>query len=114
MDKFGHIVVLVTAGDEEEARLISGVLLEQRRAACVNIVNGVSSLFRWQNRLESETESLLIIKTTTALLEAAIETVSEVHSYETPEIIALPVIGGSGKYLEWLEESVTPEDSPES
>ena len=114
MDNFSHIVVLVTAGDEEEARLISGVLLEQRRAACVNIVNGVNSLFRWQNGTESETESLLIIKTTTALLEAVIETVSEVHSYETPEIIALPVIGGSGKYLEWLEESVMPEDSPES
>jgi periplasmic divalent cation tolerance protein len=114
MNSFNHIVVLVTAGDEEEARLIAGILLEQRKAACVNIVSGVNSLFRWQDRLETETESLLVIKTTASMLEAVIETVREVHSYETPEIIALPVIGGSGEYLEWLEESVSSEDSSEN
>jgi periplasmic divalent cation tolerance protein len=110
MDNCRHVVVFITAADTEEARLIARVLLEQRKAACVNIINGVSSIFRWQEQVTDETESLLIVKSTSALLADLIETVKEVHSYQTPEIIALPVIGGSGEYLKWLDESVKPEN----
>lgn len=112
MDNCRHIMVFITATDNEEASLIARVLLEQRKAACVNIINGISSVFRWQGQVTDETESLLIVKTTPALLDDIIEIVKEVHSYETPEIIALPVIGGSGEYLKWLDESVSTEDNP--
>lgn len=112
MDHNGHIVVFITTADNEEARLIARVLLEQRKAACVNIINGTNSVFRWQGQINDENESMLIVKSTSALLDDIIETVREVHSYENPEIIALPIIGGSGQYLEWLDESVRPEDNP--
>lgn len=112
MDNFNHIVVFITATDHEEAMLISRVLLEQKKAACVSIVDDVSSAFRWQANIECETESLLVVKSSAAMLDEIIETVKEVHSYETPEIIALPIIGGSADYLEWLEESVEPDENP--
>lgn len=114
MDNCRYIMVFITAADNEEARLIARVLLEQRKAACVNIVNGVSSSFRWQGQMNDETESLLLVKSTSELLNDIIEIVKEVHSYETPEIIALPIIGGSGEYLKWLEESISPEKNPEA
>jgi periplasmic divalent cation tolerance protein len=104
-----HIVVFITATDTEEAQLISKVLLEQRKAACVNIVPKVSSIFWWKEKLESDTESLLVVKTKAVLLEDVIEVVCEVHSYENPEILALPVYGGSSDYLEWLDEALVPE-----
>ncbi|TFG47255.1 MAG: divalent-cation tolerance protein CutA [Dehalococcoidia bacterium] len=112
MDSFKHVIILITAADNEEAKLIAQVLLEQRKAACVNIVSSVSSIFRWQGVIKNETESLLIVKSSAALLNDVIETVKEVHSYETPEIIALPIIGGSADYLEWLDESVESDESP--
>ena len=104
-----HIVVFITATDKEEAKLISKVLLEQRKAACVNIVPKVSSVYWWKEQIESTHESLLIAKTKAALLEDVIEVVREVHSYENPEILALPVYGGSPAYLEWLDEALAPE-----
>jgi periplasmic divalent cation tolerance protein len=104
-----HIVVFITATDKEEAKLISKVLLEQRKAACVNIVPKVNSVYWWKEQIESTHESLLIAKTKAALLKDVIEVVREVHSYENPEILALPVYGGSPAYLEWLDEALAPE-----
>ena len=98
-----YMVVLITAGSVEEARLIADGLLEQRKAACVNIVPGVSSLFWWQRKLEQESESLLIVKTEKSCLSELINLVRRLHSYEVPEVIALPVVGGNPDYLEWLE-----------
>jgi len=109
MDDFKHIVVFITTADKEEAQLISKVLLEQRKAACVNMVPKVSSVYWWQDKIESGKESLLIVKTKAVLLEDLIAVVREVHSYENPEILALPVCGGSPVYLEWLDEVLSTE-----
>jgi periplasmic divalent cation tolerance protein len=98
-----HIVVFITVADEEEARLISRVLLKQRKAACANIIPGVNSLFWWQEKIDSARESLLVIKTRSALLDEVIQLVKEIHSYAVPEIIALPIIGGNRDYLEWID-----------
>lgn len=101
-----HIVVFITAADAEEARLIADVLLQQKKAACVNIVPGLSSLFWWRDKIDSARESLLIVKTRASLLDEIVELVKEIHSYDNPEVIALPIVGGSDDYLEWLDEVV--------
>ncbi|MCL2679407.1 MAG: divalent-cation tolerance protein CutA [Dehalococcoidia bacterium] len=107
MKASGFIIVYITAGDEAEARKLAGILLENKKAACVNIIPKVASLYRWQGRIEDNTESLLIIKTRAALLDDIATLVKASHSYETPEIIAVPVIGGSPDYLAWLDKETT-------
>jgi len=102
----GKIVVLVTSSSEEEAHKVAELLLAKRKAACVNIVPGVDSSFWWQGKLDSARESLLIIKTRASLLAEIIGLVKSVHSYEVPEIIALPIIGGNEDYLEWIDGEV--------
>jgi periplasmic divalent cation tolerance protein len=97
-----YIVVLITTKAGEEAGLISRVLLEQKKAACINIIEGVNSIYRWNDNIESSRESLLIVKTRAALLDEIIRIVKEIHSYDVPEIIALPVIAGSLDYLAWV------------
>ena len=110
MGKDGFAVVLVTASADEESQLIAAVLIEQRKAACVNIIPGISSVFRWNNSIGQEGESLLVIKTRQSLVEEVIRLVKEVHSYDVPEIIALPIIAGNPDYLEWVGAKVTPEE----
>jgi len=102
----GEIVVFVTASAEEEAHRIAELLLNQRKAACINIVPKVDSLFWWQGTLDSARESLLIIKTRASLLPEVVELVKSVHSYEVPEVIALPIIGGNEEYLKWIDSEV--------
>jgi len=101
-----YIVLFTTASNSEEAYKIAKVLLSQRKAACVNIVSGISSLFWWQDKLDSSQESLLIVKTKASLLNQIVTLVKEFHSYEVPEIIALPIIGGNQDYLEWIDKEV--------
>ncbi len=101
-----YIVLFTTASNSEEAHKIAKVLLSQRKAACVNIVPGVSSLFWWQDKLDSAQESLLIVKTKASLLNQIVTLVREIHGYEVPEIIALPIIGGNQDYLEWIDKEV--------
>ncbi len=96
------VVLFITTATAKEAQRISRVLVEQRKAACVNIVPRVSSLFWWQDKLDSTQESLLIVKTKTSLLNELVRLVKEIHSYDIPEIIALPIIGGNQDYLEWV------------
>ena len=100
-----HIVVLVTTSTGEEAHKIADRLLLGKKAACVSIVPGVSSFFRWQNERDSARESLLIIKTKAELLDDVIGLVKQLHSYEVPEIIALPIVGGNSDYLEWIDKA---------
>ncbi len=97
-----YLVLLVTTGSGEEARRLARRLLEQKKAACVNIVPGVSSLFWWQGEISSDEENLLVIKTRAELLDEVVALVRQVHSYDVPEIIALPVVGGNREYLEWI------------
>ena len=111
MKETSPVVVMITTETEEEAHRIAELLINQRKAACVNIVPGVDSLFRWQGSLVSARESLLIVKTRAALLPAIINLVKGVHSYQVPEIIALPIVSGNEDYLRWLESEVVERDS---
>ncbi len=100
------IVVLITTSSVEEAHNVAKLLLDQRTVACVNIVPKVDSLFWWEGNLDSTQESLLIAKTKASLLTEIIELVKSIHSYEVPEVIALPVIGGSADYLNWIDSEL--------
>jgi periplasmic divalent cation tolerance protein len=106
MTDTGMAVVLITTDTEEEAIKIASVLLNQRKAACVNTVPRVNSRFWWQGKLDSARESLLIVKTRASLLDEIVKLVKEIHSYDTPEIIALPIIGGSQDYMGWIDQEV--------
>jgi len=106
MNDFKYVLVMVTAADNEEARLIAKVLLEKKKAACVSILDGMNSAYWWKGAVENATESLLMVKTQAKLLNDIVETVKEIHSYDNPEIVALPIIGGSEAYFEWLDESL--------
>jgi len=101
-----HVVLLTTASSDEEAHKIAKALLKQRKVACVSIVPGVSSLFWWQDKLDSARESLLIAKTKASLLKQTVALIKEIHSYEVPEIIALPIVWGNQDYLEWIDKEV--------
>ena len=98
-----RIIVLITASSTEEANKIAELLLNEKKAACVNIVPRVDSLFRWKDKLDSARESLLLVKTRESLFPEIVELVKRTHSYEVPESIALPIIGGSEDYLKWLD-----------
>lgn len=101
-----RIVIFVTAASKKEAECIAQALIKERLAACVNILGGVKSLFRWQGKIDSSNEALLLIKSRKSRLAKIIKLVKSLHSYEVPEIIALPVIAGDKNYLRWLDESV--------
>jgi len=106
MDKAAYIVLFITTADAEEARHISEVLLEEKKAACVNIVGKVGSLFRWEGKVNAEQESLLIVKTKASLMDDVVKLVKTMHSYEVPEIIAaLPILGGNPGYLDWIDDN---------
>jgi periplasmic divalent cation tolerance protein len=99
-----YIVVYVTAPAEEEAERIARDLVENKLAACVNIVKNMRSIYRWQGKIEDETEVLMIVKTRREHFAHLRDMVKQLHSYSVPEIIALPVVEGSEEYLAWLEE----------
>jgi periplasmic divalent cation tolerance protein len=103
------IVVLVTCGSAKEARKIAWAVVEQRMAACAYIVTSpVESVYRWKGRVESAKEFLLIIKTTQGRFAELKAAVKRLHSYDVPEIIALPIAAGGTNYLNWISESVKP------
>ena len=106
VEEQSKIVILITTSSEEEAHRIADQLLDQRKAACVNIVPKVDSLFWWQGKLDSAQESLLVIKTKASKLKEITELVKRVHSYEVPEVIALPIVGGNEDYLKWLDTTL--------
>jgi periplasmic divalent cation tolerance protein len=97
------IVVLSTCESEEEAKSLAHHLVEKRLAACVNILPGAVSVYRWKGQIEQAPEFLLMIKSRRDLFAALRAELELKHSYEVPEIIALPVVDGSGTYLNWLD-----------
>ena len=107
MESGRRIVIFITCASDEEAQKISSRLVEKRLAACANIVHGINSLFRWHGKVDTAKESLLIIKSRKDKINSIIREVKSLHSYEVPEIIALPIIGGSKDYLEWIDDSIT-------
>jgi periplasmic divalent cation tolerance protein len=100
------IVVLVTVPSREVGRDVAHALLEQRLAACVNVVPSVVSFYTWEGELCSDEEVLLAIKTTGAAFDRLAAAVRAVHPYDVPEIIALPIVAGSADYLDWIDEVV--------
>ena len=101
------IVVLITAGSIEEGERIAGSLVDSHLVACVNVVPSVKSIFIWEGKTDQQSEVLLIAKSRKALLNQIIERVKKIHSYSVPEVIAIPVIGGSEDYLKWVEETTS-------
>ncbi len=99
-------IVLTTAGSEEEARKIAHTLVDRRLAACVNIVPQVESVYRWEGKVESAREWLLLIKTAAEKFAAVRDAIRELHSYDLPECIALNVDDGFTEYLQWIGDSV--------
>jgi len=95
-------IVLVTAGNEEEAAKIGRTLVEERLGACANIVPRIRSIYRWKGEIYDEQECLIIIKTRTSLFPALEKRVKELHSYEVPEIVSFPVARGLPQYIEWV------------
>ncbi len=104
------IAVFITAAQREEAARLAEMLVEKRLAACVQILPEMESVYRWQGKVERQHEVLLIAKTTRSRFAELETEVRALHSYETPEIVALPLTAGSGPYLEWLKTSVDVEN----
>ncbi len=105
------IVVLSACESEEQASTLARVLVEQRLAACVNILPGARSIYRWQGKIEDSAEWVLVIKSRRDLFEKLREAIANQHSYEVPEVIALPVVDGSEAYLAWLDRELEHADS---
>jgi periplasmic divalent cation tolerance protein len=99
-------IVLSTAGSQDAARKLAQYLVEHQLAACVNIVPHIESIYRWQGKMESSTEWLLLIKTTQEKFSAVRDAIGQLHSYDVPECIALVIEDGSAAYLDWIAQSV--------
>ena len=104
------IVVLTTCAGREEAGKLAHRLVDQRLAACVSIAPGVQSHYRWKGAVETAEECLLLIKTSRALFEPLRIAIEQAHSYEVPEVLALPVVEGAANYLNWLESNLRSEN----
>ena len=99
------LIILVTCPNIKEANRIASVLVDKKLAACVNIIPKVNSIFHWQGKIECSKEALLLVKSRKNLFRKIAAAVKKHHSYDTPEIIALPVILGNKKYLDWIKKS---------
>ena len=110
-DMSNELIMFVTASGNEEASRIASSLVEERLAACVNIVSNIESVYRWQGEVTRDSETLMIIKTTDERYAELERRIKELHSYTTPEIIALKVERGSKAYLDWLRESTSEENA---
>lgn len=102
------LVALTTVGSEEQAIRIAEELVGQHLAACVNIIPSIRSIYRWKGKIWDDEEFLLVIKTTRSRFEELRETIKTLHSYELPEVLAMPVSMGDPVALEWIEQSVQP------
>ncbi len=101
-----YIIVLVTAKDDAEAKAIAQGLLQEKLIACANILPEIQSLFWWEGKIDSASEVLLVLKTKKSLFKRLEAAVKKLHSYKTPEIIALPIVAGNPNYLRWISKSV--------
>ena len=101
-------VALITAPDLETATGIARALVEERLVACVNLVPGVRSIYRWEGKVEDDAEVLLVVKTRADRAGSLVDRVAELHPYELPEVVMLPAVGGSLAYLDWVREEAAP------
>ncbi len=103
-DPLRHLVVLVTTKDQEEALKIARQIVSERLCACVNVVNAITSVFIWKGNVEQAAECLMIIKTHADVFNTLLDRIKDLHSYDVPEIIALPIMAGNPSYLNWIDE----------
>ena len=103
-----YLIVFMTASNREEAVKIVRTLLEEKLIACGNLVDAVSSFFWWKGKIEEEKETMVIMKSSEKLFKKLSKRVRELHSYDVPEILALPIVDGSSSYLEWLKGCLEP------
>jgi periplasmic divalent cation tolerance protein len=101
-----YLQVLTAAGSEEEARRIASLLVERRLAACVQVVGPIAGTYRWDGQVEQAQEWQCLAKTTAALYRQVEAAIRESHSYDEPEIIALPILAASEGYLAWIDDNV--------
>lgn len=102
----GWLVVFVSCSGRGEALKIARSIVGEKLAACVNVVDGVHSIYWWKGAVEESGETLLIIKTRAEKFRKLVERIKELHSYDVPEIIALPIVVGNGDYLNWVDETI--------
>ena len=100
------VTLLTTTTSIEEASRIARVLVRERLAACANIIPRISSVYRWDGEVQEEEETMLVIKTTATQLDALEARVVELHSYDVPELLAIPVVGGHQPYITWVDSAV--------
>jgi len=101
-----YLMILCTVPDSVTAQKISRILVEEKLAACCNIVPGLNSIYRWENKIQDEPEILLIFKTRQELFSELEQRVKSLHPYAVPEIIAIPIVSGNIDYLKWMDENV--------
>jgi periplasmic divalent cation tolerance protein len=101
-----YALVYITTSGNEESKKIANVLVKEKLAACVNIVSSIESVYLWKGGIEDDEESLLIAKTKVGNIDKIIKRVKEIHSYETPAILAIPIIDGSRDYLDYLDSEI--------
>jgi periplasmic divalent cation tolerance protein len=109
-----NIVILCTCPNDDEAERIARALLDARLAACVSVLPGARSFYRWKGQVEQAVESLLVIKSSRPLFDALRAAIEKAHSYDVPEIIALPIVDGAPPYLAWLQENLRQENLQEN
>ena len=107
-----ELLVLVTTSGKDEAATIADALVSEQIAACVNIIDSVQSVYRWEGKIAHDSEALMIIKTTDDRYDDLERRVKQLHSYSTPEVIAMRIERGSREYLAWLGESVSSSEGP--
>lgn len=100
----GYIVIFITTGSLDEAKKIGQVLVEEKLAACANILSPIRSIYRWQGKICDDKEALIILKTKKKLFKQVEKRVKALHSYKVPEVISMPITEGSEKYLSWLNK----------
>jgi periplasmic divalent cation tolerance protein len=102
-----HVAVTITTKNIPEAKKIAGIIVRNKLAACANIIPSVYSVYWWKKKIQEHTEAMIVFKTRNALVKRLIRVVKENHSYAVPEIVVLPITGGSSDYLKWIDESTT-------
>ena len=102
--QYDHLLILTTCASEEEAAKIAEALVTAKAAACCNIIKDIRSLYIWQDKFEDDREVLLLTKTKTTAFAKVRDTIIKLHSYDVPEIIAIPIVDGSADYLNWVSE----------
>ena len=100
------VIVFTTLGGDADATVLARTLVDERLAACVNVLPAMASIYRWKGAVEQDREQLLLIKTTSARLERLQTRLRELHPYEVPEFLVVPAVGGSDAYLDWVRDSV--------